>query len=64
VNRLEESGEKITADLRELAEEAGIERVETAVVEDVSRRTILDYADAEDVDLAVMGTHGRTGLDR
>jgi nucleotide-binding universal stress UspA family protein len=27
-------------------------------------RAVVDYADAEDVALVVMGTHGRTGVDR
>ena len=27
-------------------------------------RAVVDYADAEDVALVVMGTHGRTGLQR
>lgn len=64
VNKLEESGERITETLRERAEAAGVERVETEVVEGVPHRTILDYAADHDVDLIVMGTHGRTGLDR
>jgi nucleotide-binding universal stress UspA family protein len=36
---------------------------ETAIVEGVPRTEILDYAEAEGMDLVVMGTHGRTGLD-
>ena len=38
--------------------------VETAVLGGTPHRRIRDYADAHDVDLVVMGTHGRTGLDR
>ncbi|WP_137286159.1 universal stress protein [Halorussus salinisoli] len=64
VDQLEESGRKITQKLRERAEDAGIDRVQTEVVEGVPYETILDYADGNDVDLVVMGTHGRTGLDR
>jgi len=29
-----------------------------------TRKIVVDYADSEDVDLIVMGTHGRTGLRR
>jgi nucleotide-binding universal stress UspA family protein len=29
-----------------------------------TRSRILDYAETEDIDLIVMGTHSRTGLDR
>ncbi|MDS0281375.1 universal stress protein [Haloarcula onubensis] len=45
---------------------AGIDdvAVETAVVPGTPYRAILDYADEHGVDLIVMGTHGRTGLDR
>jgi nucleotide-binding universal stress UspA family protein len=38
--------------------------VTTAVKRGVPSRTITDYADAYGVDLVVMGTHGRTGLER
>jgi nucleotide-binding universal stress UspA family protein len=38
--------------------------VETAVLDGVPYRAILDYVQDEGVDLVVMGTHGRTGLDR
>lgn len=37
--------------------------VETAVVEGVPKTAILDYIDDEGMDMVVMGTHGRTGLD-
>jgi nucleotide-binding universal stress UspA family protein len=37
--------------------------VETAVVEGVPKTAILDYVEDEGIDMVVMGTHGRTGLD-
>jgi nucleotide-binding universal stress UspA family protein len=37
--------------------------VERRVESGVPHAEVLDYADAADVDLIVMGTHGRTGLD-
>jgi len=37
--------------------------VETAVVDGVPKTAILDYVDDEGMDMVVMGTHGRTGLD-
>ncbi|MFC7079013.1 universal stress protein [Halorussus caseinilyticus] len=64
VDKLEESGRKITRRLRERAESAGVSRVETRVAEGVPYRAILDYAADHDADLVVMGTHGRTGIDR
>ncbi|MFK8212643.1 universal stress protein [Haloferax volcanii] len=36
----------------------------TAVRDGVPHRVILDYADEHDVDVVVMGTHGRTGRDK
>ncbi|MWV65002.1 universal stress protein [Halorubrum sp. JWXQ-INN 858] len=52
----------------ELVEEAAaafgdVETV-TAVESGNPHSVIVDYADANDVDLIVMGTHGRTGVDR
>jgi nucleotide-binding universal stress UspA family protein len=46
------------------AERFGDVRTRTAVRAGNPYRVILDYAGANDVDLVVMGTHGRTGLDR
>ncbi|WP_135824811.1 universal stress protein [Halorussus ruber] len=37
--------------------------VETVVAEGVPQTQILDYVDAKDIDVVVMATHGRTGLD-
>ncbi len=37
--------------------------VETATTQGVPHKEILTYADEQDIDLIVMGTHGRTGLD-
>ena len=61
---LEEAGEEAVEAVRERAAEAGIDRVDGGVLRGTPHRAILDYADAHDVDLIVMGTHGRTGLDR
>ncbi|MFC6613838.1 universal stress protein [Halopenitus salinus] len=38
--------------------------VETAIVEGSPSREIIDFAEREDCDLVVMGTHGRGGIDR
>ena len=50
-------------DLATRASDAGIE-VTTATPEGVPYREILAYADDEDVDLLVLGTHGRTGREK
>jgi nucleotide-binding universal stress UspA family protein len=46
------------------AREAGIETVETTTADGAPHHEILSYVDEHDVDLIVMGTHGRKGLDR
>jgi nucleotide-binding universal stress UspA family protein len=38
--------------------------VETAIVEGVPRTAILEYIDDTEIDIVVMGTHGRSGIDR
>jgi nucleotide-binding universal stress UspA family protein len=60
---LEEEGEEAVEHVSEAASEADVD-VETSVVAGAAYRTILDYADEHEVDLIVMGTHGRQGLDR
>jgi nucleotide-binding universal stress UspA family protein len=62
--RLDRYGERTTATAAERAEESGVERVLTKVARGTPHRAILDYADGNDADLIVMGTHGRTGIDR
>jgi nucleotide-binding universal stress UspA family protein len=61
---IESAGRRAVDEVLERAEAAGVETVEGAVVEGTPHRAILDYADEHAVDLVVMGTHGRTGLDR
>lgn len=58
-------GEETLATLRDRAADVGVSAT-TSVreTEDPVHRTIIDYATDHDVDLVVMGTHGRTGLNR
>ena len=60
---LRKEGEEATAEAIEAAREAGVEVV-TAIDDGTPYRGILEYAEEQDIDLLVMGTHGRTGLDR
>jgi len=49
----------------EVADAVGdVVSVETAVLKGTPYERILDYADEAGADLLVMGTHGRTGVDR
>ncbi|MFC7137376.1 universal stress protein [Halobaculum litoreum] len=60
---LEREGAAAVARIAEAAEAANVPAVE-AVVDGTAYREILAYAADHDVDLIVMGTHGRRGLDR
>ncbi|SHG85005.1 universal stress protein [Halobaculum gomorrense] len=60
---LETEGEDAVARISTAADEADIPVVE-AVVSGIAYRSILEYADDHDIDMIVMGTHGRRGLDR
>jgi len=63
VDALEDQGEEAVAAVVEAAEAAG-RPVEHVVRQGSPHRNILDYVDEADIDLVVMGTHGRRGLDR
>lgn len=64
LDALEAVGRDAMTDLQERARAAGLETVEGTVARGTPHRAILEYADQKDIDLIVMGTHGRTGLDR
>lgn len=60
---MQSEGETVVSDLSELA--SSEEVVASAeVVEGVPHREILEYADDKDIDLIVMATAGRRGLDK
>jgi nucleotide-binding universal stress UspA family protein len=60
---IEDTGGKPTTPVCDRAEQAGLEAVETIEI-GVPYEVIERYVDDADVDLVVMGTHGRTGLER
>lgn len=60
---LEHEGESVVEDVAERCREVNVESA-TAVRRGDPSRVILDYADENDVDLVVMGTHGRRGIVR
>ena len=61
---LEDVGEQAVEAVETRASEAGVSDVETELLTGNPHRAIVDYADENDVDCIVMGTHGRTGLER
>jgi nucleotide-binding universal stress UspA family protein len=60
--RLEE-GEDATRRIAEKADERGVEVV-TAIEEGTPAEVVVEYAAGNDADMIVMGTHGRSGVDR
>ena len=64
LDTLEEAGENAIDDVIQQAEAAGVKTTEGVVARGTPHQAILDYIDEHDIDLVVMGTHGRTGLDR
>ncbi|SEP27754.1 Nucleotide-binding universal stress protein, UspA family [Halogranum amylolyticum] len=63
VDELVGAGEEIVADAAQRAEERGVSVVSTVVRGDPSS-SIVDYSDQSAVDLIVMPTHGRRGVER
>ena len=53
-----------TAHLRSLASKMGIEPLHEAVVQGSTKSEIIEYAQANQVDLIVLGRHGRHGISR
>ncbi|WP_128906270.1 universal stress protein [Halorubrum amylolyticum] len=64
VDALVEGAEETVAEAAATAEEAGIEAVEAVEVGSSAARGIEAYVDENDIDLVVMGTQGRTGVER
>ena len=64
VRAIEEEGREAVEEITERASRRGVGSVTGAVREGSPHRAIIDYAEENDCDVVVMGTHGRTGLDR
>ena len=54
---------KASAHVKQMGEEVGVE-VESLVLEGKPAEKIVEYAEENDIDLIVMGTMGKSGLDR
>jgi nucleotide-binding universal stress UspA family protein len=64
VEQLERQAESDVAAAGETARSAAVETVDTVEHGSAVHRVIGEYVEEHGVDLVVMGTHGRTGLDR
>lgn len=60
----EAEGQEVVDEAVERAEQAGIKSVTGSVQQGTPYEVILDYAEEIGIDLIIMGTHGRSGLDR
>ena len=61
---LEAQGKDALEDIRERAATAGLDHVEASLLTGTPHESIRDFADEEEIDLIVMGTHGRRGVER
>jgi nucleotide-binding universal stress UspA family protein len=64
LDALEEAGQTAVDRVVDRAEAADISTIQASVLTGRAYRAITDYADEADVDYVVMGTHGRTGMER
>ncbi len=64
VRELHDTKEKFLEDVGDKAEQAGVEFVHRVFEDRDVHEVILDYAEDHDIDLLVMATHGRSGVDR
>ncbi|ELY81536.1 universal stress protein [Natrinema pallidum] len=62
--QLEENVQGVLDEAEATARRAGVDEIKTTIQAGSVPREISSYADAEGIDLVVMGTHGHTGLDR
>ena len=60
---LRDEGEAAVERVKAIADERGVP-AEVALVDGTPSREIVRYAESNDCDLVVMGTHGRGGIDR
>lgn len=60
----QELGQAAVDEAIDMATRGEVRSVKASVLEGTPARSIVDFADAHDIDLITIGTHGRTGLDR
>ncbi len=60
---LEDEGKTATKDIVGMMHDEGVNAM-PSLEEGVPHKTILEYADENNIDLIIMGTHGKSGLDR
>ncbi|MDY6765242.1 MAG: universal stress protein [Halobacteria archaeon] len=63
IEALEKEGKRAVKEIEEKVEDSGL-KVHRSIQQGVPHKTILEYAEENDIDMIVMGTHGKTGIDR
>jgi nucleotide-binding universal stress UspA family protein len=63
VNYFRNEGERATANVENSGKDENIE-VESVILEGSPVREIVDFAERTDIDLIVMGTHGKSAIER
>ncbi|MFW5964672.1 MAG: universal stress protein [Natronomonas sp.] len=64
LDALEAEGERAIDDARDRAKAEGVDSIRGTVAGGSPYRGIIEYIDDYDIDLVIMGTHGRRGIDR
>lgn len=62
-DELNQEAKSYVESVTEQADDAGV-AVEASIESGVAHRSIIEYVDANDIDLVVMGTRGRSGIHR
>lgn len=64
IEAMHQEGQRVLERTAAVIRESGVEEVETVLKTGTPAKAILDFVDEAKIDLIVMGTHGRRGLDR
>ena len=64
LDALQERGQRAVDEIIDRADAADLRSAKASILRGRPARSIAEYANERDVDVVVMGTHGRTGIDR
>ncbi len=64
IEAMQQEGQRVLEKAAEVIRQSGVAEVETVLRTGMPAKAILDFVDEAKIDLIVMGTHGRRGLDR
>ncbi len=64
IEAMQQEGQRVLEKAADVIRQSGVAEVETVLRTGTPAKAILDFVDEAKIDLIVMGTHGRRGLDR